>query len=418
MQNIIMYLRKSRSDGEGGVEEVLGRHEKILQEFYQKNYGTSLPDTQIYREIRSGETISDRPVMQYIMTLVEEAKTDGVLVLEPQRLSRGDLADTGRLSRLFMYTGVPIITPQKTYNLADKFDRKFFEMELMRGNDYLEYTKEILRRGRLASVKEGNYIGSVPPYGYDKVSIDGKPTLAINQREGEVVRLIFDLCARGFALREIANRLNEGKITPRRAAQWDRGTLRDILNNPVYSGFIRWNRRQVKKVYRRGEIAETRPKNHDALLVKGRHTAIISEDLFNLCRERLEEYRKGTLPPQTPVGHRQNPLHGLLFCRCGSNMVLKNGTYLTCSGKCGCRGASLERVMSLIEEKIYQMGAKEKWEKIHQYFAASTEKGNGVNAVIREYADWVEYYRVRSPHGRWEDTDIEITFHQAVSPPS
>ena len=48
---------------------------------------------------------------------------------------------------------------------------KFFEMEITRGNDYLEYTKRILRRGREASVAKGNYIGSADPYGYKRTVI-------------------------------------------------------------------------------------------------------------------------------------------------------------------------------------------------------------------------------------------------------
>lgn len=64
IDNIIMYLRKSRSDNpEMSVQEVLARHEQQLQEYASKKYGSPIPESQIYREVVSGETIADRPIL-------------------------------------------------------------------------------------------------------------------------------------------------------------------------------------------------------------------------------------------------------------------------------------------------------------------------------------------------------------------
>ena len=169
---IYIYLRKSRSDDSSlSIEEVLSRHETILQDYAKKNLGFLIPESQIFREVVSGETIDDRPLMKQLIHLLEsDSSIKGVLVVEPQRLSRGDLVDCGTIINTFRYTNTLVLTPPKTYNLTDEYDRKFLEMELMRGNDYLEYTKRILARGREASVRAGNYIGSIRPYGYQKVT--------------------------------------------------------------------------------------------------------------------------------------------------------------------------------------------------------------------------------------------------------
>lgn len=174
----LIYLRKSRADGEHeSVEEVLAKHHRILQDYAVSKLGGAIPEEYIYREVVSGETIQDRPEMKKILDRIQTEDITGVLVVDPQRLSRGDLSDCGTIIRAFRYTDTLIITPPKTYDLAEKFDRKFFEMELMRGNDYLEYIKEIMNRGRLASVNEGNFIGSVPPFGYDKIKVGKSYTL-------------------------------------------------------------------------------------------------------------------------------------------------------------------------------------------------------------------------------------------------
>ena len=163
-EQILVYLRKSRADDPNlTVEEVLARHETILNEWISRNLSGDVPQENRFREVVSGETISDRPEIQKILKIMESPYVKAILTVEVQRLSRGDLEDAGRLIKLLRYTNTLVITPQKTYDLCDEYDRDAFERELKRGNEFLEYQKKIMGRGRLLSVSQGNYIGSVPP---------------------------------------------------------------------------------------------------------------------------------------------------------------------------------------------------------------------------------------------------------------
>ena len=91
--NVCIYLRKSRADREAearGEGETLARHERILLDLAKKrSYNVGA----IYKEIVSGETISARPVMQQVLREVESGMWDGVLVVEVERLARGDTID-------------------------------------------------------------------------------------------------------------------------------------------------------------------------------------------------------------------------------------------------------------------------------------------------------------------------------------
>lgn len=52
MQKYLMYLRKSRADGEHEtIEEILARHEKILQEYAEKNIGKAVPEENILEKL-------------------------------------------------------------------------------------------------------------------------------------------------------------------------------------------------------------------------------------------------------------------------------------------------------------------------------------------------------------------------------
>ncbi len=314
-----IYLRKSRADSEHEtVEEVLKRHEHILQEYALKELGSQIPENCIYREIVSGESIQNRPMMSQLLENIQKEDCTAVLVVDPQRLSRGDLQDCGTIIRAFQYTDTLIMTPSKTYHLAEKLDRKYLEMELMRGNDYLEYVKEIMLRGRLASVSEGNFIGSVSPYGYDKVKIDKSYTLAENQ-ESDVVRLIFDLYVnQHLGVIRICQKLDEMGIKPRKKDFWTQATIQGILHNPVYIGKIRWNWRKTVKKYESGEIRQSRPKSKEDswILVDGKHPALISDELFQAAQEK-----DGTFPKNKKKTELINPFAGICRCECGTAMV-------------------------------------------------------------------------------------------------
>ncbi|MGN0483261.1 MAG: recombinase family protein, partial [Lachnospiraceae bacterium] len=327
IDNLIIYLRKSRADNpDESVEEVLSKHEGILQDYCMREYGSFIPEERIYREVVSGETIADRPIMRQIMHLLETGTVDGVLVVDPQRLSRGDLEDCGRIVNTFRYTNTLVVTPNKTYDLSGEYDRKFFEMELTRGNDYLEYTKKILNRGRVASVKRGNYIGSVAPYGYKKVKIgngkDARYTLEVVPEEAEGVKMAYHLYVHeGYGFASIAHALDDAGIKPRKSDHWSPASLKDIIENPVYIGKIRWNWRKTEKKMMDGDIVKTRPKTKDPdkwIYVDGLHEPIIDEVTYHAALNR-----RGKNPCVRKNKELANPFAGLLFCQCGRSMSLK-----------------------------------------------------------------------------------------------
>jgi DNA invertase Pin-like site-specific DNA recombinase len=364
-EEILLYLRKSRTDDPTlDVEEILARHETILDEYAERMWGKKIPEAQKMREIVSGETIDSRPELLKILKLIESPKIKGVLLVEVQRLGRPDLEDIGRLSKLFRYTNTLVITPQKTFDLRNEYDREAFERELMRGNEYLEYTKKIMSRGRLLSVQQGNFIGTKPPYGYDKdVIMEGKKkchTLKINEAEANVVRMVFDMYVnKDMGRVNIAHHLNELKIPTRTGALWSQDTLKTMLANDHYIGKVRWNWRKTITVVEDGEIKKVRPQTQvgEYLVYDGKHPAIISDELFAAAQAKKgKNYRA---KPKTKV---RNPLAGLLFCQCGRAMSLrtytahKSAPRLLCDNQVYCKTTSClySEIIDRVRETLVQ----------------------------------------------------------------
>lgn len=316
----IIYLRKSRQDDpKETVEEVLAKHETMLQEYAQKELGGKIPEENIYREVVSGESIDDREEIQKVLARIEDPNIKGVLVIEPQRLSRGDLEDCGRLINDFRYTHTLVATPYMVYNLENKMERKFFQDELLRGRDYLEYTKEILFRGRVAAVKRGCFIGNYAPYGYRKIKIGKDHTLEIIEDEAEIVRHIFDLYTKEqLTPGGIAKRINELGVKAPRGEKWVKDTIRTIVKNKHYIGQVVFNRIKETVVIENGEkvVKRLAQPEEEVIVAPGKQPAIIDLETWEAAQKLVARHPR--VKHEHPL---KNPLSGIVVCsKCGRAM--------------------------------------------------------------------------------------------------
>lgn len=130
MDRICIYLRKSRADEELeksiGEHETLSKHKKALLKFAKDK---NLNIVEIKEEIVSGESLFFRPKMLELLKEVEDKTYTGVLVMDMQRLGRGDMKEQGVILETFKNSNTKIITPVKTYDLNNDFDEDFSEFE-------------------------------------------------------------------------------------------------------------------------------------------------------------------------------------------------------------------------------------------------------------------------------------------------
>lgn len=341
MEKYCMYLRKSRADAEAeakGEGETLARHEHTLQELAKRQH---LPIVKIYREIVSGDSIASRPQMQQLLQDLGENFYDGVLVMEVERLARGNTIDQGIVAEAFKESNTKIITPSKTYDPNNEFDEEYFEFSLFMSRREYKTIKRRMQAGRVASIKEGNYIGTNPPYGYKKISPAPKVrTLEIVEDEASVVRMIFDMYLNEkLGAKAIAARLNTLQIQPQKSSCWEPVSIRKILKNPIYAGKIRWH-----------------TKNDGEIISDGYHEAIIPYDIF--CD--VQECVKSRSVPQVRTGTElQNYYHDLLYCaNCGHQMRRRPAKdrkgYMLCL--CNeCRGKVTCSPIEIIDEVVLSM---------------------------------------------------------------
>ncbi len=352
-----IYLRKSREDRE--VEkydnvDTLDRHRRTLLKFAEDH---NMQIGHIYEEVVSGETIEEREKMQQLLKDVECKMWQGVLVMEVQRLARGDTTDQGTVARVFKYSSTKIVTLTKTYDPNNEFDEEYFEFGLFMSRREYKVTNGRLQSGRERSVNDGKYVANTPPLGYRIVKLKNSKGYSLEPAPEEVdtVKQIFNLFAyQGLTINEIANKLDILGIKPRKSKYWSPSTIKDVLNNPVYNGKIRWGARKQEISTKDGKRVKSRPRNPDALVVDGLHQAIIDEETWNIVQSK----RSLNAPPVPHNNIVKSPLAGIVYCaKCGKPMQRRPYNKKDKPATLMCNNPRCDNISSklyIVEDKIIQ----------------------------------------------------------------
>lgn len=352
-----MYLRKSRADLEAeahGEGDTLARHEHILMELAKSR---ALPIGAIYREIVSGERIANRPVMQQLLSEVEDGRWKGVLVTETSRLARGDTIDQGIVAQAFKLSGTLIVTPSKTYDPTQEADEEWMEFGLFMSRQEYRMIRRRMTAGTSSAKKEGRYLASRAPYGYERCKLPGRGwSIRPVEPEAGTVKKIYEMFLSGKGAGEIANYLNLIAVPSPAQGRWVRQTVGLILRNPHYAGLIPSAMHPHKKVIKDGAITVKRPLNKQCELYEGMHEAIIPRAMWE---ETQRNITRNHVPRVASALQQHNPLAGLLYCdKCGRKMQRHPQTgrsferYNCVTVGCPTVSAPLEEVETLVLQSL------------------------------------------------------------------
>lgn len=365
MNKYLMYLRKSRADRDFVNEDVmatLNRHKQRLDDFCAS---AKICVEKCFFEIISADSIAARPEMLKLLQLVETGSYAGVVVIDLERLCRGDSIDQGIVMNTFKYSNTKIITPYKTYDFANEYDEEYAEMGLMMGRSEYRKIKRRLWNGRLDSVREGKYVGGNPPYGYCTYKLKGQKgfSLQVIPEQAKVVQLIYDMYVNGFVdidgrWREagahlIARRLNEMGYVNQFDRQWSEGHITKILQDETYVGKVVFMRRRARKEMKNGELVVVEENNSpDKIVHDGFHESIIPDDIFRAAQKKRSQKQ---VPHLRRAAEMQNPLCGIVQCGfCGKHMRLRSTDKqgkraLFCPNvNCKCVGSYID----LVEDRL------------------------------------------------------------------
>lgn len=276
--------------------------------------------------------IEDRAVLQEILKDARNKTFDVLLVYMADRIGRKEDESPAFVTKLNSL-GVEVWTVRdgqlKTEEHGDKLANyiRFWQAE---GES--RKTGVRVKDAQETFVKAGKFVGGCAPLGYTleysgEISNHGRALkkLVIDPEKAHIIRKIFDYAVNyGYGALKIAKVLNEEGV-PAPNTTWKVGTVAEILKNPVYMGYITYNRRQRSKCggnYERMPIGNWILSNN-----QNPELVIISKEIWHKAQD-MRESRKARIKKGRDEGNGKYPTSS------SGQLVLMGLAYC---GYCGCR---------------------------------------------------------------------------------
>lgn len=272
-------------------------------------------------EGKSGKSIEGRQEFMQMLRDIEEGKdrVEFVLVYKLSRFGRNAADVLNSLQRMQDF-GVNLICVEDGIDSSKDSGKLMISVlsavaEIEREN-ILVQTME----GRRQKARDGKWNGGFAPYGYKLLNGE----LEIAEDEAEIIRIIFDKYIHtNMGVNGIAAYLNEHGYKKKKRQNntldaFATSFIKGVLDNPIYCGKLAFGRRKTERVP--GKRNEFRIVKQDSyILSDGIHEAIISEDDWNLAKQKRNI--NGVKHEKIHSLEHEHILSGILKCPiCGKGM--------------------------------------------------------------------------------------------------
>lgn len=284
----------------------------------------------VFEEEGSAYLRKHRPKFTAMMKFIKRfmgANPISVYFYEVSRISR-DVTVANKTFDAFYQASVSVrIAQQPQIDLNNDQSRMFLPMLIQFAHNASKETSKRTEGGHSTRAEEGIWRVSAPPYGYatgkkmtklgERTTLVPDETIAFDDKSTAwVVNKIYELYDAGTSMTGIVQWLNEKQIKPRRRKFWVEAVLQQMLRNPHYAGYMRYNpknedgeRKKMTEVF--DQIVKDEAGNY---LVT--HEAIVDPELWMRVQLKLIKKHKPRVEQHTV--HR---LSGLLRCaNCGRRM--------------------------------------------------------------------------------------------------
>lgn len=283
--------------------------------------------------------IEKRKVLQSILEDAKAKKFDVLLVYMSDRIGRKEDETPAYVSAL-NELGIEVWSVKEgQLKTTEHIDKLLNYIRFWQAEGESRKTGMRVKSAQETMAKSGKFVGGKAPLGYDliysgAVSNHGRALkkLVINKEQAEIVKQIFDYAINyGYGAFKIAKVLNEEGVTPIND-NWKACTVTQILQNPIYKGYIAYNRRQRSVCG--GNYEKTPMENWILSEERIPELAIIPEVTWDKVQE-LRENRKSNIKKARDEGNGKYEttstgtlsLMGLIYCGCCGRRLTNASKY-------------------------------------------------------------------------------------------
>ncbi len=271
LRKVAAYCRVS-TNGQDQLDS-LAAQERYYEEQVKSNSDWQFAG--IYSDVGSGTTMKGRKRLNALISACRRGRVDMVLIKSASRFARNTV-DALKTIRMLRRWNVDIYFEAEDIHSLHETSEFLLNVICAQAQDESESKRADIKWGLQKSFSDPDskyYQRKCYGYRHDE---NGK--LVIDEKEAEVVRLIFRMSREGASLSQIAGVLQEQGIpSPRGKAVWSRESLRKILNNENYLGAV-----VLQKTFVSDCLSHKQIKNdgqQDKYEIIGNHEPIITEDV-------------------------------------------------------------------------------------------------------------------------------------------
>lgn len=285
----------------------------------------------------------------------EARRFDAVVIYATSRLSR-DLFHALTYEREMTRAGVEVFYALTAGDQTSPEGRLIRHMFQALDQFEVEKLGREVRRGQTQNTRQGYRNGGRAPYGYrlkhephpDPARAkagDTKSRLVVERDQAPVIAEIFERFLSGAGYKEIANHLNRpggppppSHVDKRRNAsgKWAKTTIKAMLENPVYTGHLYWNRLD-SRAHKQGVGPVTRRSREEWIEADEQHEPLITEEQSERVQAEMKRRSTGHGNRRRRPQQRFYLLRGVVHCATGHNPLRMQGrgrkgepTYYTC----------------------------------------------------------------------------------------
>ena len=246
---------------------------------YYDNVMALHPDWVLYKKyIDEGITGTSVNKRKNFMNMLEDAEAgcfDLIVTREVSRFARNTV-DTLQETRKLKKIGVEVyFVEDNIWTMQDDDGELKLTIMATLAQNESKKTSQRVKAGQRISFQNGVFYGTGNILGYDRIGKDA----VINEKQAEVVKLIYKLFLDGFGTQRIKFELEKRNIpTATGLKEWNFATISRVLQNPFYCGKVVYRKEYVldyleqKKRKNKGEVEQ--------IVVEGKHKPIISKEDF------------------------------------------------------------------------------------------------------------------------------------------